>query len=416
VVGALGYAAYLPFYIGFQSQLGGALPNLLFPTRFSQFFVMFGPFLVIAVFFLALVGSNVGGVLRRFLRLLPLTVLLPALAGALLTAALLVLPQGRAYVDSLLNDPAIQAAVGGRAPAQLAGLALRLRLATPWTWLALAALLAWALAIWLARLGSARDDAMREIAEPDVRRAADLFAVGLIGLALTLPLAVEFVYLRDLFGSRMNTVFKLYYQAWLLLALASAFAVSRLAERATPMRIKAPALAAAGALLLAGMIYPVAATPNKANDFRGPPTLDGLAYLRQSHPADVAAIEWLRAHAAPSATVLEASGGSYSPEGAGRVSMATGNPTLLGWDFHERQWRGDAYDDLVAGRPDALDQIYRLAAPESLPDLLDKWGISFVYVGGLEREKYQIADAELARLDRVLRRAYDRDGVIIYAR
>ena len=54
LLAALGYLAYIPFYIGFQSQLGGVLPNLLFPSRFSQFFVMFGPFLLVAVFFLLL--------------------------------------------------------------------------------------------------------------------------------------------------------------------------------------------------------------------------------------------------------------------------------------------------------------------------------------------------------------------------
>jgi len=116
----------------------------------------------------------------------------------------------------------------------------------------------------------------------------------------------------------------------------------------------------------------------------------------------------------PCATVLEATGGSYSSEGAGRVSMATGNPTLLGWDFHEMQWRGKAYQELASGRPDAITQIYRTASPEELPGLLHKWGIDYVYLGALEREKYKVSDAALPRFDRFLNRVYDADGVVIY--
>jgi uncharacterized membrane protein len=214
----------------------------------------------------------------------------------------------------------------------------------------------------------------------------------------------------------MNTVFKFYYQAWILLALASAFGLSRLAARRTPALLKWPALAIATLVIAGGLVYTFTAIPSKADGFRGQPTLDGLAYLRRYNPADANAIEWIRAHLPPTAVVVEATGGSYSPEGAGRVSMATGNPTLLGWDFHEMQWRGKAYERLAAGRPDALAQIYRTARPEELPDLLNKWGIDYVYVGALEREKYKVSDAALSRFDRALSRVYDADGVIIFAR
>jgi uncharacterized membrane protein len=170
-------------------------------------------------------------------------------------------------------------------------------------------------------------------------------------------------------------------------------------------------------LLAAALVYPVAAIPGKANGFAGKPTLDGLAFLRQSNPADVAAIEWIRSSLAPDAVVLEASGGSYSPEGAGRISMSTGNPTLLGWDFHERQWRGNkGYDKLASGRPEALDRVYRSARPEEIPALLETWGIDYVYVGALERQKFGIGDASLARFERSLERVYEKDGVRIYAR
>jgi len=168
-------------------------------------------------------------------------------------------------------------------------------------------------------------------------------------------------------------------------------------------------------LVLGGLWYPLAAIPSKTDNFQGAPTLDGLAFMRTSNPADIAAIDWLRSNVRRDAVVLEATGGSYSA--SGRVSMATGNPTLLGWDFHERQWRGNqGYDELAAMRPAVIDQIYRSAQGDQLSGILQQWGIDYIFVGGLEQSKYGISEASLMRFDAHLKPVYDLDGVRIYAR
>ncbi len=353
----------------------------------------------------------------------PWVFLFPLLVLAVFLLVFSALPQGQALVRTILDNPAFRSAIGEGSVGQLAGLIARLRLANPWTYLVLAALLSWVGGtLWAILAG--RPEAEQE--DRDGREApvpSDIFVLLMIGLALLLTYGVEFVYLRDLFGTRMNTVFKFYYQAWVMLALAAAFGLSRLTGCSISVRslpvgwaFKAPFLALALLLVAGSLFYPLAAIPSKAGEFRGKPTLDGLAYLRQGSPADVAVIEWIRANVPPGAVVVESSGGSYSPEGAGRISMSTGNPTLLGWDFHERQWRGTAYDGLVAGRPEALDQIYRTARAEDLPGLLEKWRVDYVVVGTLERRKFGIGDAALVRFDRLLHRVYDKDGVRVYAK
>jgi YYY domain-containing protein len=421
----VGYLLYVPFYAGFQSQLGGILPNLLFPTRFAHFFLMFGPFLVAVVFFLGLLCHEWGArsTTRHSLLALPFTALLPVLAVGLLALTFFLLPAGKTLVEQALQQPEVAANVASPTAGGLVALAAQVRAASPWTWLALAALLAWAigavftiLAARQPQVADTADDADR--AEEFAPKApVDLFAALMIIVALALTLFPEFLYLRDLFGTRMNTVFKFYYQAWALLALASAYGLSRLAMSTTPRSLKIPALVLSGLLILGGLWYPVAAIPSKADNFAGQPTLDGLAYIRRNNAPDMAAIEWLRSNVPPRSVVLEATGGSYSPEGAGRVSMSTGNPTLLGWDFHQRQWRGnEGYDKLAAMRPGVIDQIYRSAQPGEVTGLLDLWNVDYVYVGALERSKYGVSDAALGRFDSALTKVYDADGVRIYAR
>src|SRR5690606_11829498 len=53
-LGILTLVFYLPFFISFRSQASGILPNLLHPTRFQQYFIMFGPFILIVGALLAL--------------------------------------------------------------------------------------------------------------------------------------------------------------------------------------------------------------------------------------------------------------------------------------------------------------------------------------------------------------------------
>jgi YYY domain-containing protein len=248
-----------------------------------------------------------------------------------------------------------------------------------------------------------------------IRRApaVERFTWVLIGGGLLCLLIPEVVYVKDSFdGSdlyRMNTVFKLGYQAWLLLAIAGSATIvwswGWLGRRArfAPLAWGLPLLV--GLALVA--VYPVAGTYARKDGFSHSPHLGGLAWLAAAAPGDPPAIEWLRDHAPRGSVVLESVGDDYSAFGHARISTFTGLPTVMGWPGHELQWGHDpgsrrADVDLLYDTPDAA-----VARP-----LLDRYGVRYVVVGPIERADH--GDAGLAKWDQLGRRVFDRDGTTVW--
>ncbi|NIV37545.1 MAG: hypothetical protein GWN58_51445, partial [Anaerolineae bacterium] len=218
------------------------------------------------------------------------------------------------------------------------------------------------------------------------------------------------------FGVRANTIFKFYFQAWILMGIASAFAVYWLSRgigrlRASEKVARWGFLVAFWVLFATGMVYPVLGNIRRADEFVNAPRLDGTAYLAEIQPDDYAAIEWLNEQVSGAPVILEkpgTGGSSYVYEG--RVSALTGLPTLLGWSGHENQWRG-SYEIQGAREPD-IETIYNTLDPQAALTLLDKYDITYVYVGPLERSAYD--PRGLSKFAQLLEVVYQNDGVTIY--
>ena len=233
-----------------------------------------------------------------------------------------------------------------------------------------------------------------------------LFATVLAVLGLGLIIGAEFLFIRDFFNNRGNTVFKLYYQAWILLAAASAFAVYYWLSTIRNLKGWSTAFsyvwAAAFALLLLGSLYyPLAAAKTKPEIPHAGRTLDGLAFVRQYNPAEYDAIEWLKQNAPPDSAIVEAVG-EWSDWGM--ISRSTGLPTIVNWLGHQKQWRG-GWERFDAETPDVsrtlrdqyfderaaeVERIYTSLDPAEAQLILYKYDIDYVYIGQREREKYGI--------------------------
>ena len=218
----------------------------------------------------------------------------------------------------------------------------------------------------------------------------DLFAVVMGLCAIGLVLIPELVYVRDIYengNARANTMFNLTYQAYIMFALTMGYGIYRLLAVTRQKVFKI-----ISGICLFFLIWTVGYFGKSVDSWFGkvlnPSGYQGLyalGYLDTDFSEDVSAIQWLKENIKGAPVVLEANGDSYS--GYERVSAATGLPTILGWYVHEWLWRNDT-DDLNRKQADIMS-IYTSQDETQVRALLTEYGVSYIFVGSKEREKYE---------------------------
>ncbi len=403
---ALGYGAYLPFYATFASQAAGIGINLFNGTRWPQFVLMFAPFLVIGLAFIALTTHRISRATQT-----PIVALLGRAAGLTLLALLgalagvtvigLISPQLREIFTQVMQEGGSVFGV----TREIALQRLALRLSDPWVPLALLACAALCVALILTALSAspAASEGTTNTGRPD------LFVLLLLLGGALLTAAVEFVFVRDMFGTRMNTVFKFYYQAWTVWAVAGGFALTSLFGA----RGMWPKLAGilSGLLIAGGLLYPLFTMQSRTDGFSRRPTLDGAAYLKTTRPDDAAAIAWLNTNVTGAPVIAEAPADRYAAYSYhGRISAFTGLPTLLGWGGHQHQWRGNYTEP--ARREPLIETLFNSTDARASRAVLDEFNVRYVIVGPPERNRYSAEG--LAKFERLGQPVFQSGSTIIY--
>lgn len=433
VIGITGVIIFLPFYVGFKSQAGGILPSMEYMTRGVHFWLFFGALLIPIIIWLI---HQIGQIERPRGSWKSMSVSLTIIAGLLLTSLLfgiLILGVGQTGTDMVESGIPWMMKIGAKlemASAGFSGLhenaaignivreALLRRLKAPGTWLTLLLMLA---GVWTilqnkaakAALQVSETEEQQVVPEVSSRQTRNFVALLiLVGIGLTaFP---EFFYLRDQFGWRMNTIFKFYFEAWILWGVVAAYASAELISKLKGIKAWLFNITWI-VVLVCSLAYPTVMILNKTNNFNPQMwtpngavtywTLDGNAYINNANAEEYAAMQWLNEQ--PLGVVAEAVGGSYSE--FARISTRTGMPTVLGWPGHEGQWRGGYAE--VGSRESDIETLYTTDDWPTALNIIQRYKIRYIYIGNTEMVKYQV---NLEKFTQNLPLVYANNGVSIF--
>ena len=394
---AAGIILYLPFYLSFDSQTSGILPVSGPATRPALFMVVMGVPAILAGGFVARAALDAGWPRgeRRPIALLAGVFAIAVFALWLISVAVRVSisPDEIELADNLVTGRLI---------------------------LALPILLMGSVAMYCALVLASRRRPMHWV----------VFALALAAVGFFLLGGAELFHISDQFGNRMNTIFKFYYQAWLLLGVAGA--VGMFYILAAPLRnawadelalllngLKVAWVGVVAVLLMVSAYYPIGALVERTGwgshgESWSDNTLSGLDHLRDRSPGEYDAIVWLREHGEPG-RIVEAVGNDYDAHGG--ISAATGRATPLSWEGHERQWRGDDINPELARRRAEVESIFTSDDSVETRGLLRHYGVRWMVVGPRERSSYgnDVGERMVKWADEGwLTPAFEADGVVIY--
>lgn len=363
-LGVAGFVLYLPWFLDFSSQAQGIEPYVGAGTRPAHLLLQFG----------ALGLAGLATAVWSWKGLRSATAQNIALGTAWIPLAPFLGWIVLAMAKGELSDGVDARGAGG------------------WVTLAIYGLSAWALCFSTVALGS--------------RRRALAFPTACAAFGVMLLYGSELFLIKDVFfGSvpRLNTIFKLSYQAWVLLSLAGAVGIVQALKNVRRQRlgyVAAPVLVLVGL----GLCYPLLAAFNRTNGFEGQTSVDGLAAVALADPGEYDLVQWITSNTPRDSVIIEASGRRWAPSSgapvlvdagvdysdSGRIAARTGRSTPIGWYFHEIQWRGDTPKNRAEflRRQDEVDAAYYSGDPERVKAVMREFGAEYLVVGRIELARY----------------------------
>lgn len=223
----------------------------------------------------------------------------------------------------------------------------------------------------------------------------------LIASAIALTIFVEFFIVEGTV-QRMNTVFKVYMQVWMILSVVGGVTAVWVWQRVKAHEsIRTVWQTGAVILALGGLLYPMQATVAKWNIRDGavqPLTLNGMEFMRDvtygeangnvSLDYDYDAILWMQENVEGSPVVAEMVSRNYYRSMGNRVAMFTGLPSIIGWAGHQDQQRAAVPTRNVGGRYNDVERLFNTTQVVEKINIIEKYDVGYIYTGQLEWVSY----------------------------
>ncbi|PIY72183.1 hypothetical protein COY87_02295 [Candidatus Roizmanbacteria bacterium CG_4_10_14_0_8_um_filter_33_9] len=223
----------------------------------------------------------------------------------------------------------------------------------------------------------------------------DDFIFILFSFGTLFILIPEFFYIKDIYPAhfRANTMFKLGYQAFIMMGIAAAYIFFRLRY------VKHRYVSLFKILLIVSFlfvfIYPFYSFPSYYGSLQKTPNLDGIEWLNRDYPENHEIIDYINKNISGQPVILEAQGDSYTDYNY--ISAYTGLPTVAGWWVHEWLWRGSS--TVVSDRIPDIIALYESKDIVKTKELIEKYGIKYIVVSSMEKKKYKnLYEAKFAEI------------------
>jgi YYY domain-containing protein len=241
---------------------------------------------------------------------------------------------------------------------------------------------------------------------------ADAIALILFCCAFGLIIIPEIIYVKDIYPNnpRANTMFKLTYQAFILLTLSIGYSFARMFLRRGEKGVREVLFMVLSVILLfCAFIYPFYAIGDwyGSQHFSNYKGLDGTKYMltysedlkkienggaesaddgtELSLDDDYYVIQYINKNIKGQPVVAEANDLSYTS--FGRIASNTGLPDIFNWYTHQQLWRNSDFEAFNE-RVNDIQTLYTSTDEDAVKAVIAKYNVSYIVIGKLERAKF----------------------------